>query len=59
MTTWVSRRYAVQLIDDELRRLTRLKLDTSPADPRRPGILRRIDELLDQRSQATRHGTQE
>jgi hypothetical protein len=49
MTSWVARRYAVRLIDDELDRLRVLKLDTSPADPRRPALLARIDWLLDQR----------
>lgn len=47
--SWLSRKYAVALIDDELARLVQAKLDSSPADPRRPALMRRIDELLDMR----------
>lgn len=54
--TWLEHRYAVALIDGELARLRQLKLDTAPRDPRRAGILRRIDALLDQRNQETRRG---
>lgn len=56
MSTWVSRRYSLSLIDDELARLAQQKLDTSPADPRRPGLLARIDELLDMRNRVTGDG---
>lgn len=47
--TWLQRRFAVRVIDDELGRLRTMKLDTSPADPRRPALMARIDWLLDQR----------
>lgn len=59
MTTWLSRRYSVELIDDELRVLRAAKLDL-PAGPRRDAILARIDQLLDQRNAAGgRHGKPE
>lgn len=54
MGTWLAHRHALALIDDELSRLSAVKLDTSPADPGRPGLLRAIDALLDQRLEETR-----
>lgn len=54
MGTWLSHRHALAVIDDELGKLSGVKLDTSPADPGRPGLLRAIDALLDQRLEESR-----
>lgn len=47
MSSWVSRRYTIEVIDGELAALAREKPDAGPA--RRREILARADSLLDQR----------